>query len=787
MNNQTGLSTDLALSRLKQFGLNQLPSKKATNALKLLLAQFSSPLVWLLLIASIFSFFIGDQIDGFLILLIFGLNTALGFWQEYKASRELEALRKMEVSVSRVIRNGEEIKIPSLELVPGDLIILESGDKVPADGRIIESFDLSVNEAALTGESMPILKTAANDENSIYFGSTIVAGRGKMEILETGARTRFGKIAISLSEVIEEPTPLEVSLNDLAKKAGLLAIIIASFVFILRILQGNETFDVLLSSIALMVAAVPEGLPAVITVLLAVGVSRMYKKKTLVRKMDAIESLGATEVILTDKTGTLTKNEMSVRKIYSNKSQLPDLIKTAVVANSANIVLKEDHGSFDILGDTTEGALLVWANEQKVDISGLRSSGKIAEESPFDLKRRRMSVLWEDNDGLTLHTKGAPEVVLALCSLTGPKLKELTQTYTSFAKEGLRVLAFARKENIKGGEIIAQLEKDMEFLGFVGIADSPRPEAKDAIEKAHRAGIAVVMVTGDNELTAKAIAEEIGLLKEGDEIMTGETLEAIDDEQLKVRLEKIRIFARVIPEHKLRIVRAYQMIDKTVAVTGDGVNDSLALKAAHVGVAMGKTGTDVAKEAADIVILDDNLETLVKAIEQGRLVYSNILKVSKFLMTGNLSEVLVIFTAALAGFPTPFLPTQILWINFVTDGLPALALAMDSASPAIMNSSPKSIPKRILDRAALLFIFSYGTIIALVCLGLFLIFLAFFDLATARTAVFSIMVTLQMALVFLMRRHHTILSNKYLLGSVTLILIVQALITFVPTLSRLFN
>ncbi len=782
-----GLTTSEAQEILKKVGSNELPSKKTYSVLKLLSAQFKNLLIWLLIFASLLSFFVGHATDSILILVILGLNVGLGFWQEFKASKELEALRKLEVAFSRVIRDGKQIQLSSKEIVPGDLVVLEAGDKIPADGVLVQSFEMYVNESALTGESLPVVKTVEKEENELFFGTNVSSGRGTLLVQKTGINTRFGKIALTLSEVEEEKTPLEVSLNGLARNLGLVAIFVAVLVFGIRIFQGFELVETLTSSIALMVAAVPEGLPAVVTVLLALGVRKMYAKKTLVRKMSAVESLGATSVICTDKTGTLTMNKMSVRKVSADEKNLKDLLTNAIVCNSSSLVLKEDHGTFDILGDTTEGALLLWARDKKLDYEVVRSEGKILEEEPFNLQRRRMSVLWQEGNRITLYSKGAPESILSLCKLSEKELEKIEKEYKAMASEGLRVLAFAKLDVPGKKSGIEKLEKGMEFQGLVGIADAPRLEAKEAIAKARLAGISTVMVTGDNELTAKAIAKELNLLQEGDEVITGTQLDELSDEEFLQRIEKIRIFARAVPEHKLRIVKAYQSLGHVVAVTGDGVNDSLALKQAHVGVAMGITGTDVAKEASDIIILDDNLSTIVTAVEEGRLIYNNILKVVKFLMTGNLSEVLVIVGAAIIGLPAPLTATQILWINFVTDGIPALSLAGDSASGHIMQEKPRDAKKSILDTQTIKFIVVSAFVIAMITLGSFVWVLKTMSAQTAQATAFTLIVLLQMAFIFIMRRHHSIWSNKYLLISVAMVILAQILIITNPSLRTLFG
>lgn len=781
---QKGLTSKQAKTYLNTYGLNQLPEKSTVNFLRLITNQFKNMFSFILIFATLISFLIGDHIDGYLIGTILLLNTLLGFWQEYKASKELAALRKLEVATSRVVRDGVEVEISSKELVPGDIVLLENGDKIPADGEILEAYDISVNESSLTGESLPVTKSTDKKDNSVYFGTTVTSGRAKMQVTKTGADTKFGKITLVLADVKEESTPLEIALNNLAKKIGIGAILISLFMFGFKITQGEPVLDVLFSSIALMVAVVPEGFPAIITVLLALGVRRMYQRKTLVRRMSAVESLGATNIICADKTGTLTMNQMSVAQTLIDKNDFKSAIHASVICNSASLAIKENHGSFDILGDTTEGALLLWAKKENIDIDSLRGSGKIIEEIPFDLKRRRMTVVWQDKDGTVVYSKGAPESILPLCTLSKEQYKTLESKYKNLASKGLRVLAIASKKFSKDDK---DIENNLQFLGLVGIADMPHPEAAGTIAKARSAGIEVVMITGDNELTAKSIAEDVGLLKEGDEILTGEQLDMLTDDELIQRLDKIRIFARVLPEHKLRIVQNYQRMGKVVAVTGDGVNDALALKQAQVGIAMGQTGTDVAKESADIIITDDNLSTIVAAIEQGRIIYNNILKIVKFLMAGNLSEMLVIVIISLAGYPAPLLPVQILWINFVSDGLPALSLAADQSTSGIMQNPSRGRSQSILNYKSLRFIFLSGSLIALFNISLFLYTFHTYELQTARIIVFTSMVFSQMIFIFFVRGFKEITSNKYLIVSVTLVIIMQLLILFLPFFQVLFK
>lgn len=789
---EIGLTTGKAAQLLKEYGLNQLPEHGTQSWVTLLLAQFKNIMSVLLGVAAVLSLVVGDTVDVILVLLILVLNAGLGFWQEFKASKELEALRKLEVALTRVIRDGRQQQIQATQLVPGDVIILESGDKIPADATVIDSIDLMVNEAALTGESLPVEKLDKDfTANTLFFGTTVASGRGTAKVFATGINTRFGKIAITLSSVVEEKTPLEIVLDGLGKKIGILAIGVAMLLFVVRTIQGVELFEVFFGSVALMVAAVPEGLPAIITIALAFGVHRMYSKKTLVRRMSAVESLGGATVICTDKTGTLTLNEMRVKEVLNEPGLDKVLLMSAVFCNSASLVLKEGKNgdSFDVLGDSTEGALLLWAKDMGIDIDLEREKAKLLHEIPFDLKRRMMTTVWQQNDKVTIYSKGAPEMILPLCRLSEHEARKHSQKYQDLAAKGLRVLAFAANDvpHKLLKDKTQSLEKNLQFLGFIGIADKSRPNVKEAILKAKNAGIKVVMVTGDNELTAKAIGEEVGLLEAGDEVLTGMQLDELDEEQLIAKLDKVRIFARVIPEHKLRIVKAFQKRGDVVAVTGDGVNDSLALKQAEVGIAMGITGTDVAKESADLIILDDNFATIVTAIEEGRLIYHNIIKVVKFLLAGNLSEVLVIVLAALLGLPTPFLPVQILWINFVTDGLPALALVVDPSFKGIMTSKPQKHADSLLSFSNLSVIAVCG---GLVTIGVFVAFWYGFNsanLSLARAYAFSAIVILQMVMVYAMRARQGMFSNKYLNLAVAMVLLIQALIMFYPPLQSIFK
>ena len=783
-----GLTTAQAHALLQKFGPNKIPEKKEKSAFSLFISQFKNIFSLMLIAAVALSFLVGDRLDGFLILIILILNAFLSFWQEFKATREIQALANFEPPHSRAVRDGKEFEILSADLVPGDVVVIGAGDKIPADGKLIEGFEVKVNESSLTGESTPVAKSVNGKNNELFLGTWVVEGEGKIEITATGENTKFGKIAGSLEEIQEELTPLEISLNSLAIKISIIIFGIAGFISVLSLIQGTDLVDVFFGSIALIIAAVPEGLPAIITVLLAIGARRMYKKKTLVRRMSAIENLGITDVILIDKTGTITKNEMAVRTVdIKNEDNKGKLIQTAVVCNSASLVKKEnDPDSFDILGDTMEGALLIWAKKQNADIDSLREEFKVIREIPFDSKRKMMSVLASAGDETFLFSKGAPEVIIPLLDTSKNYKNSLKNDYKKMAEDGLRVLALAFRD-YTGKSTSANLERKLKFLGLVGIADEPREEAKEAIRRARAAGIEIVMITGDNELTAKEISEDVGLLTKDDEVITADLLDEMDEAQLKKRIFKIRIYARANPEHKLRIVEAFQSLGYVVAVTGDGVNDSLALKRAQVGVSMGIAGTDVAKESSDLIILDDNLSTIITAIEQGRLIFRNILKIIRFLLTGNLSEVLLILIVTLLGFPIPLLPAQILWINFVTDGLPAISLAADK-SPGNLLTTPKRSTNSLFDLKMFRFIGAWGGLIATLNVIAFIYSYNVYGIDFARNTVFTLMIVSQMMfLMFVIRKRQNFLGNKYLLFSVALVLIFQLLILTVPPLQNLFG
>jgi Ca2+-transporting ATPase len=779
-----GLTSNEAEERLQKFGLNELPRTQLTPLTVIFIRQFVNLFSLLLIIASLLSLLQRDIADTILIVSILVLNAGLGFWQEFKASREMQSLQSFSVATSRVFRGGKEVELESRYLVPGDVFLLEAGSRVPADGRIIEAHAFSVDESALTGESTSEYKSAHSERNQLFLSSIVLTGKAYVEVTETGQNTKFGITVEYLIAVEDEQTPLEKSLNSLAKSIGYFVLAVAIGIFLFDLYKGYNLVTSFFTSIALLVAAVPEGLPTIITVVLALGVRKLYHKKTLVRKMSAVESLGATKVICTDKTGTLTYNEMTVRRvILADAKHQKQFERTAVICNNASIVLEEGKTKYDVLGDTTEGALLLWAEKEGIDYESIKQSAKVVDELPFDPEKRMMATLTQENDAYMLYVKGAPESIVEHCSLSNSEKEKVLEQTKQLAMHGLRVLALAYKHT---DEKKISIEK-LEYAGMVGIADSPREEVEAALKKARAAKIEVVMVTGDNELTAKAIADEIGLLREGEEIITGDQLDTMSEEELTNKLDRIRIYARTTPEHKIRIVSAFQAQGKVVAVTGDGVNDSLALKKANVGIAMGECGTDVAKEASDIILLNDDFSTIVTAVEQGRVIYSNIINVVRFLLTGNFSEILVVAGLVLMGYPNPLLPVQLLWINFVTDGLPALSLSAGKGSFGLMRKAPRSNSEPILSKYTITFIAIAGVVIAVINIVIFVILYHIVSFELAREVLFSTIVITQMIFVLVVAGERNLLANKYLTGSILLVLTLQLLVTTLPGVKELFN
>jgi len=710
-----GLTSTQASQFLTQYGLNVIMEQKKKSIFVKFFEQFNNFLTVLLILAAFFSFLIGEQVDGILIILIVILNALFGIYQEKKAEDSVKILKKMTVTKVRVIRDGAQIEIDSQFLVPGDLVYLGEGAKVPADGLVVENFNLEVNESALTGESMPVIK-AFNEE--VFSGTIVSKGRGVIKIKKTGMNTKFGQIAKNLSLITDGTTPLQKKLEKLTRLIGIFGIIISVVVFVISKFEGVDYFPAFLLSVSLAVAVVPEGLPAVMTITLALGMKKMANKKAVIKKLSAIEALGSITLIATDKTGTLTENKMKVKELFFDESvkilsqltknfsfsSINYLLLNGILCSTASLVYVHDHGNWDVLGDPTEGSLLYLAQHLGIDYQEVRKDWKIVDEKPFDSVTKMMSVTVKNSKSETrnsklIFSKGAPESILNVCDkimingkeekLTDDKKKKIENQVNRWASKGLRVLAFSVGNDPR---VVPKNDKHvdpMTFLGMVAIHDSPRPEIFEAIKKATTAGIKVVMITGDNEKTAEAIGINCGLIKEGDEILTGLQLDEYDDQELLKILQRVKIFARTSPFQKHRIIKLYQELGEIVAVTGDGVNDAIALKQADVGVAMGLIGTDVARETADMIITDDNFASIISAIEEGRNIINHLKNAIKYLLSCNVSEALALIIGLILGLPHLFYPIQFLYINLVTDGIPALMLSFSPRDSHLMNISPE--------------------------------------------------------------------------------------------------
>lgn len=807
----TGLTSISAQSLLKEYGENSLKPPRNFHFLTAFLSQFTGFLIILLLLSAVVSFAVGETIDAIFILLIVFLNAIFGFYQEFKSEQSLSALNRLTVTTTRVVRDGIEQEIDSRFLVPGDLIYLESGIKVPADAHIVESHHFQVNESALTGESLPVDKSAISSEHSqLFMGTLVTGGRGYATVSATGPATRFGQIAEDLRQIKRQKTPIQKKLDVFTKQIGLIGILAAVIVFGISFLQDKSPVASFIFAVSLAVAAVPEGLPAVMTITLAIGIEKMARKKAIVRKLNSIETLGSVTLLATDKTGTLTTNNMQVEHLwlsgqdYTQKSwpsltdpEFSRLLDVAVVCSTAQMVYKENHGSFDILGDMTEGALYVLAHNLGLNPVSLKSRWQIQEEIPFSQSSKKMTMVVKNGDRTEVFTKGSPESILNSCThlqkdgRVGPmslaKLTNISKHYHDLAAKGYRVLAFSYKTDIK-----KPLDEDQIFLGFVGLADPLRPEAAAAVAKATSAGIRVVMITGDNPETARAIGLSCGIIKEGDDILTGSQLDAFSDAQILDVLPKVAIFARTTPQHKHRIVALFQKLGHVVAVTGDGVNDVLALKKADVGVAMGKSGSDVAKETADIVITDDNFATLVGAIEEGRNIYRRITSAIKLLLACNLGEVIYIILSLTFSLPS-LNPLQILYVNLVTDGLPAISLAFSPGNRDIMRQPPQS-EITILSRKDYGSLFFVGITTAVLSFVSIIPYLLSKNSLQATSVVFTTMIFVQHFVLLdswlshksVFGRFH-LLKNPVFLAAFFIPIFIHPFVLYSPHLSRILG
>lgn len=747
-NADSGLSDAQVAERRRKHGRNQLAEAPATPLWKKLLGQFKDLVIWILIGAAAISGLMGEWTDTLAIFAIVLLNAVIGFLQEERAERALAALQKLSAPLAKVIRNACLQTVPAIDLVPGDIVELEAGDNIPADVRLIHSFGLSVQEAALTGESVPVEKQAdavlavnvslGDRLNMGYMGTVVAAGKARAVVAATGMRTELGQIAGMLERSEPEPTPLQRRLEELGKVLIVVCLVIVGVIFLLQVMRGGPFLSAVLTAVSLAVAAVPEGLPAVVTISLALGLQRMVKRNALVRKLPSVETLGSVTVICSDKTGTLTRNEMTVRELavghshytVSGSGYVPrgefremmettekplsvvpatrsDLLQALTIAarcNNAQLIPQAEAGqSWQVIGDPTEGALLVAAMKAEISVGETKDS--ILFEIPFDSTRKAMSVVVKHTDGQRyMLSKGAPEVILAKCSrervgdeelrLTAERADHWNRGNSEMASRALRVLglAYRRIDSEESGFE----ESNLVFAGLVGMIDPPRDEVKVAVATCRQAGIRPVMITGDHPATALAIANELRMTSGSEVAISGSDLDRMSDGELAQQVEQIAVYARVTAEHKLRVVKAWKSRGQVVAMTGDGVNDAPAIKAADIGIAMGISGTDVTKEAADMVLTDDNFASIVNAVEEGRGIFDNIQKVLLYLLSCNFGEILLMFVASLCGWPAPLLPIQLLWINLVTDGLPALALSLEPPEPGVMRRKPRPASESIL-------------------------------------------------------------------------------------------
>ena len=807
-----GLSTREAEKRVKTYGLNELKHNKKKSPVLIFLAQFNDFLVWVLIGATIISGFIGDKADAITILIIVIVNAILGFVQEFRTEKSLEALQELAAPTCKVIRDENIKVVSSKELTIGDLVVLEAGDRIPADGTFIDAANMVVDESLLTGESVGISKDTTKGKNSGFMGTIVLKGRGLIIIDAIGMKTEMGKIANLLDNIEEDKSPLRERLDSLGKILVVMCIVVCLIVTILGIIRGNDITEMFLLGVSLAVAAIPEGLAAIVTVALALGVGRMLKRNALVRKLPAVETLGCTSVICSDKTGTLTQNKMTVKEILVNgriyeldKEKIYDcekLKEAFIYCNDANYNYEIKDIEKAVMGDPTETALVKAFYKDSKELQKFVEKSKRVYEISFDSTRKMMTVIMNENGKETCYMKGAPERVLEKCNsvlengkvkpLTYQKKKQIYSYIEAMSNRALRCIAAAYKEeNLVKNESV---ECDLIFLGVAGSMDPPRIEVKEAVLKCKMAGIKPIMITGDHKNTALAIAKSINICNSDDQAVTGDELEKMSDSELVKKVNKIRVFARVSPNHKLRIVRAFKKDNNIVAMTGDGVNDAPAIKEADIGVAMGISGTDVTKEAAAMVLMDDNFATIVSAVEEGRVIYDNIRKFIRYLLSCNLGEVLTMFLASLFYLPNPLTPIQILFVNLATDGLPAIALGVDPPDKDIMRQSPREKNEGIFARGLWEKIIVRGSLIGVCTLLSFMSGRYYgMDLATCRTITMCTLVMSQLLHVFECRseRHSifeiNIFSNIYLLGAVLVSMTMICCILYIPFLSGIFN
>lgn len=860
VNPNQGLSWDEALDRQKKAGLNELIEKRSISPLSLLLNQFKDFMVLVLLGATLISGLLGEYLDAITIIAIIMMNGILGFIQEFRAERSLRALKELSAPMTKVIREGEVHPIPARDLVPGDIVLLESGDRVPADVRFLEVNAIYAEESALTGESIPTSKTAdsldkgevplGDQRNLGFMGTLITRGTGKAVVVRTGMSTEMGKIADLIQNTESQETPLQHRLEQLGKILIAVAVALTVMVVIAGILHGHEPYAMFLAGVTLAVAAIPEGLPAIVTIALALGVQRMIRRNAIVRKLPSVETLGCASVICSDKTGTLTQNKMTVTHLWisgqtmdvsgdgfspnghiscnghvlepAKNQMLAKLLEVGVLCNNASLYRQEQDVSrkkakeqerepqWQIKGDPTDGALVVLGAKGHVNQQTLSSKYQRIQEFPFDSERKRMTVVVSRGQERMVCTKGAPDVLIEHCSyvywdnriipFTATLKAKVLAANEGMARNALRVIGHAYRDLKISDQWTdeADVENGLVFVGLAGMIDPPRKEVREAISTCRKAGIKTVMITGDHQTTAEAIARSLGMIPQsGGLTVSGAELSLMDDQQLDEIVDKSYVFARVSPEHKLRIVKSLQRKGHVVAMTGDGVNDAPAIKAADIGIAMGISGTDVSKEASALILNDDNFSTIVAAIEEGRGIYENIRKFIRYLLASNVGEILTMFIAMMAGLPLPLVPIQILWVNLVTDGLPAMALGVDQAEKDLMQHKPRPAKENIFARRLGWKIISRGVLIGLCTLGAFWLTLGNHGddpgaLVKAQTVAFATLVLAQLIHVFDCRSsrsifHRNILQNRSLVLAVLSSLILLLIVLYMPDLQPIFK
>ena len=814
VNPASGLSSDEAAKRIETYGYNQLLARKRKSFVKMFLDQFKSFMIVILLIAAIISGITGildgeGLLDTFVILGILIVNALIGATQEMKAENSLEALQNLSAPMTKVCRDGKVVEVATKELVPGDIVVIETGDIVPADLRLLETFNLKIQESAMTGESLPVEKQterlyeeniSLGDRTNMAFTSGIVTyGRGRGVVVATAMKTEVGKIASMIQQTEDTETPMKLRLEQLGKYLGIAALAICGVIFLVGILYSNPVLDMFMTAVSLAVAAIPEGLPAISTVVLAIGVQRLVRKNAIIRTLPSVETLGSATVICSDKTGTLTQNRMTVVNIFTaGKSTRIDniekdyqlteseqkLLKGAVLCSDAHLS-RDEEGNFKTTGDPTETALIDAGVRFSVDKNHLETGEQRVGEIPFDSERKRMTTINKIGDGqYVINVKGGLDEVMSVCSriYDNGNIRELSEgdregintINRHMAESALRVLAIAYNviSEVPSVVSVEAIENDLIFVGLIGMIDPARPEVIDAVRKCKEAGIRPVMITGDHKITAVAIAGEIGIYNEGDKAVTGVEIEKMSDDELFGQVRKISVYARVAPEHKVRIVKAWQRHGETVAMTGDGVNDAPALKQADIGAAMGIVGTDVAKDASDMILTDDNFATIVSAVEEGRRIYANILKAIQFLLSTNIGEILLLLITSIFNWGTPLLPIQILWVNLVTDSLPALALSVDPAEPDAMKKKPRNSKAGFLTKGMIWRILYQGTLLGLIPLVAYRVGVRDGGESLGRTMAFASLVFAQ--LMHVRNLHSNTLSsfrtnpmkNKPLIGAI---------------------